>query len=260
MTKPITALPGVGDARAQDLHRLGFRTLADIANATPEALCAVPGFRTHRALQLITAARALLAEEASAPTAKSRRRTGTTASPAPAASPASKPTSRSRPARATGQKATVTTTTAAPGQPQTPAARTAPKKAPPPTVMETLVTSDLAPAPETPAPTPASTPVREQRPAQSKPKVKRARKESTSPSSAPVQEPQETQESAAKADKGNKVRKNKQAEISSQPVKGGQIVKETLKNDPISLFPPLESVIFDLAARFNPFLGSFWVF
>ncbi len=37
-------------------------------------------------------------------------------------------------------------------------------------------------------------------------------------------------------------------------------VKETLKNDPISLFPPLESVIFDLAARFNPFLGSFWVF
>ena len=37
-------------------------------------------------------------------------------------------------------------------------------------------------------------------------------------------------------------------------------VGETLKNDPISLFPPLESVIFDLAARFNPFLGSFWVF
>ena len=36
--------------------------------------------------------------------------------------------------------------------------------------------------------------------------------------------------------------------------------RETLKNDPISLFPPLESVIFDLAARFNPFLGSFWVF
>lgn len=39
-----------------------------------------------------------------------------------------------------------------------------------------------------------------------------------------------------------------------------QAIKETLKNDPISLFPPLESVIFDLAARFNPFLGSFWVF
>ena len=37
-------------------------------------------------------------------------------------------------------------------------------------------------------------------------------------------------------------------------------IRETLKNDPISLFPPLESVIFDLAARFNPFLGSFWVF
>ncbi len=37
-------------------------------------------------------------------------------------------------------------------------------------------------------------------------------------------------------------------------------LQETLKNDPISLFPPLESVIFDLAARFNPFLGSFWVF
>lgn len=41
---------------------------------------------------------------------------------------------------------------------------------------------------------------------------------------------------------------------------GRWLLKETLKNDPISLFPPLESVIFDLAARFNPFLGSFWVF
>ena len=36
--------------------------------------------------------------------------------------------------------------------------------------------------------------------------------------------------------------------------------KETLKNDPISLFSPVESVIFDLAARCNRFLGSFWAF
>mgnify|MGYP001324501021 CR=1 FL=1 len=87
MTKPITALPGVGDARAQDLHRLGFRTLADIANATPEALCAVPGFRTHRALQLITAARALLAEEGTPPAAKTRRRSANAATPSSAAPP-----------------------------------------------------------------------------------------------------------------------------------------------------------------------------
>ena len=36
--------------------------------------------------------------------------------------------------------------------------------------------------------------------------------------------------------------------------------KETLKNDPISLFSPVESAFFDFAARFNRFLGSFWAF
>jgi transposase InsO family protein len=34
-------------------------------------------------------------------------------------------------------------------------------------------------------------------------------------------------------------------------------LKETLKNDSISLASPSESVFFDLSARFNPFLGSF---
>ena len=38
------------------------------------------------------------------------------------------------------------------------------------------------------------------------------------------------------------------------------ILKETLKNDPISPSSPLESVIFDLAACFNPIFGSFWAF
>jgi hypothetical protein len=37
-------------------------------------------------------------------------------------------------------------------------------------------------------------------------------------------------------------------------------IKETLKNDPISPSSPLESVIFDLAACFNPIFGSFWAF
>ena len=34
--------------------------------------------------------------------------------------------------------------------------------------------------------------------------------------------------------------------------------KGTLKNDPISLSSPSESVFFDQSARFNRFLGSFW--
>ena len=34
--------------------------------------------------------------------------------------------------------------------------------------------------------------------------------------------------------------------------------KETLKNDSISLASPSESVFFDLAARFNRFMCSFW--
>lgn len=36
------------------------------------------------------------------------------------------------------------------------------------------------------------------------------------------------------------------------------LLKETLKNDPISPSSPLESVFFDRAARYNRFLGSFW--
>jgi peptidoglycan/LPS O-acetylase OafA/YrhL len=39
-----------------------------------------------------------------------------------------------------------------------------------------------------------------------------------------------------------------------------KLLRETLKNDPISLFSPVESAFFDFAARFNRFLGSFWAF
>ncbi len=38
----------------------------------------------------------------------------------------------------------------------------------------------------------------------------------------------------------------------------GKTLKETLKNDSISLASPSESVFFDLAARFNRFMCSFW--
>ncbi len=152
MTIPITALPGVGDARAQDLIRLGFRSLADVANATPEALSAVPGFRTHRALQLITAARALLAEEGTTPAAKPRRRSANAATPSPAAPPARKTTSRSRPAQVSGQDATASTSPATPSQPRAAASRSAPKKAPQPSAAEVPVSTG-APAP---APAPRS--------------------------------------------------------------------------------------------------------
>ncbi len=63
MAKFITSLPGVGGATAAILNKHGFRVVEDIANASPEALSAVPGFRASRAAQIIAAARATLAEE-----------------------------------------------------------------------------------------------------------------------------------------------------------------------------------------------------
>mgnify|MGYP001766680542 CR=1 FL=1 len=95
MTKTITDLPGVGEARALDLNKLGFRTLKDIANATPEALSAVPGFRAYRAQQIIAAAQAMLAEEAASAAKSRRRRTSTVATGSPAAKPARRSPSRS---------------------------------------------------------------------------------------------------------------------------------------------------------------------
>ena len=64
MAKFITSLPGVGGATAATLNKHGFRVVEDIANASPEALSAVPGFRASRAAKIIAAARATLAEEA----------------------------------------------------------------------------------------------------------------------------------------------------------------------------------------------------
>jgi len=63
MAKFITSLPGVGGATAAILNKHGFRVVEDIANASPEALSAVPGFRASRAAKIIAAARAILAEE-----------------------------------------------------------------------------------------------------------------------------------------------------------------------------------------------------
>jgi transcription termination factor NusA len=63
MAKFITSLPGVGGATAAILNKHGFRVVEDIANASPDALSAVPGFRASRAAKLIAAARATLAEE-----------------------------------------------------------------------------------------------------------------------------------------------------------------------------------------------------
>jgi transcription termination factor NusA len=58
MAKFITSLPGVGGATAAILNKHGFRVVEDIANASPDALSAVPGFRASRAAKLIAAARA----------------------------------------------------------------------------------------------------------------------------------------------------------------------------------------------------------
>ena len=202
MTKPITALPGVGDARAQDLNRLGFRTLADIANATPEALSAVPGIRTQRALQLITAARILLAEEGAAPAAKPRRRTGSSATAAPAAPPARKTISRAKSARTTGQAATSDSSTASPGQPQAPAARTARTSAPKPPMTKTPVLSAVTAAQEPPARASSPAPAQEQASVKPTPKAKRVKKELPSHTLALTPDPQDPDAKRDKPKKG----------------------------------------------------------
>ena len=48
------------------------------------------------------------------------------------------------------------------------------------------------------------------------------------------------------------------ADFSSNKPSSSISIKETLKNDPISLSSPSESVFFDQSARFKRFLGSFW--
>ena len=73
MAKFITSLPGVGGATAAILNKHGFRVVEDIANASPEALSAVPGFRASRAAKIIAAARAILAEEQAVNTIEVRK-------------------------------------------------------------------------------------------------------------------------------------------------------------------------------------------
>lgn len=73
MAKFITSLPGVGGATAAILNKHGFRVVEDIANASPEALSAVPGFRASRAAKIIAAARAILAEEQAVKTTEVRK-------------------------------------------------------------------------------------------------------------------------------------------------------------------------------------------
>lgn len=73
MAKFITLLPGVGGATAAILNKHGFRVVEDIANASPEALSAVPGFRASRAAKIIAAARATLAEEQAVKTTEVRK-------------------------------------------------------------------------------------------------------------------------------------------------------------------------------------------
>ncbi|MFZ1536685.1 MAG: helix-hairpin-helix domain-containing protein [Chromatiaceae bacterium] len=73
MAKFITSLPGVGGATAAILNKHGFRAVEDIANASPESLSAVPGFRASRAAKIIMAARAILAEEQAVKTAEVKK-------------------------------------------------------------------------------------------------------------------------------------------------------------------------------------------
>ena len=59
MANTLTDISGIGAAAAAKLTEAGFRTVEDVANATPEALGAVPGFGAARAAKVIDAASAL---------------------------------------------------------------------------------------------------------------------------------------------------------------------------------------------------------
>jgi transcription termination factor NusA len=63
MPKFITSIPGIGGATAAVLNKHGFRTLEDLASASPDALSAVPGFGAKRATRTIEAARTALTAE-----------------------------------------------------------------------------------------------------------------------------------------------------------------------------------------------------
>jgi murein DD-endopeptidase MepM/ murein hydrolase activator NlpD len=59
----LTALPGVGDAKAQILRDAGFNSVLDVANASVEQIAALKGFGDTTAPQLVIGARALLGDD-----------------------------------------------------------------------------------------------------------------------------------------------------------------------------------------------------
>ena len=56
----ITSVPGIGGVTAAVLSKHGFKTAEDLADASPEALAAVPGFGEQRAAVVIEDARSVL--------------------------------------------------------------------------------------------------------------------------------------------------------------------------------------------------------
>ncbi|XP_054028734.1 helicase POLQ-like [Dryobates pubescens] len=64
---PLMEVAGVQEARAKQLHRAGYRTLAHLAHAQPAALVSRVGLLSHRqACQIVSSAKMLLSEKAEA--------------------------------------------------------------------------------------------------------------------------------------------------------------------------------------------------
>jgi len=63
MEQLVIKIAGIGQVTSVILTKHGFKTVADVANATVESLSVVPGFANARSLQAIQRAKALLQTE-----------------------------------------------------------------------------------------------------------------------------------------------------------------------------------------------------
>ena len=63
MEQLVIKIAGIGQVTSIALVKHGFKTVADVANATAESLSIVPGFSNARAIQTIKKAKALLQTE-----------------------------------------------------------------------------------------------------------------------------------------------------------------------------------------------------
>ena len=73
MTSPLTKILGIGPASAQTLTEHGYHSVEDIADATVDAISAIPGFGTIKATQVIISAVDLTRQTATEPPEEAKK-------------------------------------------------------------------------------------------------------------------------------------------------------------------------------------------